>query len=56
MQQLEANSWARQMKAYLDAGEVSPAVAKNILSVSFEYIFLNIEFEIFTKRIFSALI
>ena len=34
MQQLEANSWARQMKAYLDSGEVSPSVAKNILSVS----------------------
>jgi len=35
MQQLEANSWARQMKAYLDAGEVSPSIAKNILSCTY---------------------
>jgi len=35
MQQLEANSWARQMKAYLDAGEVSPSIAKNILACTY---------------------
>lgn len=35
MQQLEANSWARQMKAYLNAGEVSPSIAKNILGCTY---------------------
>ena len=34
MQQMEANSWARQMKAYLDSGEISPMRAKEILTVN----------------------
>jgi len=35
MQQMEANSWARQMKAYLDSGEVTPTMAKEILSCTY---------------------
>jgi hypothetical protein len=35
MQQLEANSWARQMKAYLDSGDISPIRAKEILACSY---------------------
>ena len=35
MQQMEMNSWSRQMKAYSDSGQLTPSKAKEILNVSF---------------------